>query len=437
MADVEDLGSEMREELSKVSSCSGNCATCSSRCKKYFQPPKALGLPFQELARRIASKLTQFDDIILVLSGKGGVGKSTVAVQVAYYFSEVLGHTVNLLDCDVCGPSAATLTMSADADVNLFAGEAWEPVHQTMNLSIMSPNYLIGPKDTAIILPGTGKDDIISEMFYRTRFSLKGCEGRGDADAPEGTPLPSVLPTQEDCDGEDADDQAPTCGACSAGPAAPPPPVPPERYAPAYQEPKCNVLHRCAYCRGTDQRNILVIDLPPGTSDEQLTAAQYCLRAFYTVQEQREAEEHREGKADTELPPTKLGGGLSVSALVISTPQEVSLQDVRRVLRFCQILRLPVAGVLENMSGFVCPSCNTNTDIFWPSTGGCGPVCEKYNVPFLGKLPICLSLSRACEDGMPWAEYLDMEGGEGDKAAYSKFCAMCDAIIGHEGRKGH
>lgn len=102
----------------------------------------------------------------------------------------------------------------------------------------------------------------------------------------------------------------------------------------------------------------LIIDTPPGTSDEHISLVEY-LRA-----------------ANANLH----------GACIVTTPQNVSLQDVRKELSFCKKLSLPLLGVVENMSGFVCPHCTECTDIF--SSGGGERLATEYSVPFLGRVPI-------------------------------------------------
>ena len=96
-----------------------------------------------------------------------------------------------------------------------------------------------------------------------------------------------------------------------------------------------------------DELDYLVVDTPPGTSDEHLSVVQYL----------------REGGID--------------GAVLVTTPQEVSLQDVRKELDFCRKVGVHVLGIVENMAGFVCPSCNGRSDVFFPSTGGAAALAEE------------------------------------------------------------
>lgn len=111
---------------------------------------------------------------------------------------------------------------------------------------------------------------------------------------------------------------------------------------------------------GDEGLDYLVVDTPPGTSDEHLSVVQYL----------------KEGGID--------------GAVLVTTPQEVSLQDVRKELDFCRKVGVKVLGVVENMSGFVCPSCNGKSDVFFPSTGGAKALAEE------GTSFLSLSLSVFC-----------------------------------------
>jgi len=115
--------------------------------------------------------------------------------------------------------------------------------------------------------------------------------------------------------------------------------------------------------------DFLVVDTPPGTSDEHLSIVKYL----------------QESKPD--------------GAVIITTPQEVSLLDVRKEINFCRKVGVPILGVVENMSGFVCPKCNTETQIFFPSTGGAEAMCKEMNIELLGKIPLDPMLARSCDEG--------------------------------------
>uniref|UniRef100_A0A8C1JW92 NUBP iron-sulfur cluster assembly factor 1, cytosolic n=1 Tax=Cyprinus carpio TaxID=7962 RepID=A0A8C1JW92_CYPCA len=113
----------------------------------------------------------------------------------------------------------------------------------------------------------------------------------------------------------------------------------------------------------------LIVDTPPGTSDEHLSIVQY------------------------------LSGAGIDGAVIITTPQEVSLQDVRKEIRFCKKVKIPIIGVIENMSGFVCPKCKNTSQIFPPTTGGAQRMCEELNLPLLGSVPLDPRIGRSCDEG--------------------------------------
>ncbi|KAK4538804.1 hypothetical protein CDCA_CDCA20G4829 [Cyanidium caldarium] len=113
----------------------------------------------------------------------------------------------------------------------------------------------------------------------------------------------------------------------------------------------------------------LIVDCPPGTSDEHITVAQY------------------------------LGGLPNVSVLLVTTPQEMALLDVRKQVNFCHKAHLRVLGVVENMSVFVCPCCGHREQVFAPTTGGAQAMSAQLHVPLLGAIPLDPALMRACESG--------------------------------------
>jgi ATP-binding protein involved in chromosome partitioning len=139
----------------------------------------------------------------------------------------------------------------------------------------------------------------------------------------------------------------------------------------------------------------LVIDSPPGTGDEPLSIIQLL--------------ENADG------------------AVVVTTPQEVALADVRKSITFCRRLNLPVLGVLENMSGFVCPKCGERTDIF--KSGGGENMALMMNVPFLGRIPIDPQIVEACDSGQP---YVDKYRQSQAARAFSKAVAL---LVGSNGEK--
>ncbi|TKC41767.1 hypothetical protein EI555_000428 [Monodon monoceros] len=213
----------------------------------------------------IKEKMKTVKHKILVLSGKGGVGKSTFSAHLAHGLAEDENTQVALLDIDICGPSIPKI-------MGLEGEQFLED-----NLGVMSVGFLLSSPDDAVIWRGPKKNGMIKQFL-------------------------------RDVDWGEVD--------------------------------------------------YLIVDTPPGTSDEHLSAVQYLAAA------------HIDG------------------AVIITTPQEVSLQDVRKEISFCHKVKLPVIGVVENMSGFICPKCQKETQIFPPTTGGAEVMCHDLKVPLLGKVPL-------------------------------------------------
>lgn len=115
----------------------------------------------------------------------------------------------------------------------------------------------------------------------------------------------------------------------------------------------------------------LIVDCPPGTSDEHITVAHY------------------------------LQGIESVSAVIATTPQEMALLDVRKQVNFCRKAGIRILGVVENMAGFVCSHCGHCEEVYAPTTGGASKMCQDMNIPLLGSIPLDPALMRACELGEP------------------------------------
>jgi Mrp family chromosome partitioning ATPase len=236
---------------------------------------------------QIRRRMAQIRCKILVLSGKGGVGKSTVAVNLALSLS-LAGKRTGLLDIDIHGPSVPKI-LNLEGTMVGGMPDAILPVELGEHLKVMSIGFLLSSATDAVIWRGPRKYHMIKQF-------LKDVEW-GELD-------------------------------------------------------------------------FLIIDSPPGTGDEPLAIIQLL------------------EKAD--------------GAIVVTTPQEVALSDVRRGITFCRSLSLPVLGVLENMSGFVCPTCGQRTDIF--KSGGGESMATEMNVPFLGRIPIDPQIVDACDSGQPYLE---------------------------------
>jgi len=235
----------------------------------------------------IRQRMAQIKHKILVLSGKGGVGKSTVAVNFALSLS-LAGKRTGLLDIDIHGPSVPKI-LNLEGKTVQSAADAILPIEVGANLKVMSIGFLLASQDDAVIWRGPMKYQMIKQF-------LKDVEW-GELD-------------------------------------------------------------------------YLIIDSPPGTGDEPLSIIQLL--------------ENADG------------------AIVVTTPQEVALSDVRKGITFCRSLNVPVLGVLENMSGFVCPACGQRTDIF--KSGGGENMALDMNVPFLGRIPIDPQIVEACDSGQPYVD---------------------------------
>ncbi|ELU15310.1 hypothetical protein CAPTEDRAFT_152695 [Capitella teleta] len=266
-------------EAGKADSCQGcpNQEICASA------QPKAVDPALEEIRQRLLCVKHK----IVVLSGKGGVGKSTFTAHLAHGIASDEAKQVAILDVDICGPSIPRI-MGLEGEQVHQSGSGWSPVYVEDNLGVMSVGFLLNSPDDAVIWRGPKKNGIIKQFL-------------------------------RDVDWGDLD--------------------------------------------------YLVVDTPPGTSDEHLSVVQYLKAA-----------------------------GVD-GALIITTPQEVSLLDVRKEINFCKKVKLPILGVVENMSGFVCPKCQHETQIFPPTTGGAEQMCKDMNVPFLGRIPLDPRIGQSCDVG--------------------------------------
>ncbi|MCP4666787.1 MAG: Mrp/NBP35 family ATP-binding protein [Deltaproteobacteria bacterium] len=220
----------------------------------------------------IKERLKHIKNKILVMSGKGGVGKSSVAAYLSVFLAKK-GFTVGLMDVDLHGPSIPRLLgLKEGIQLSTQAGKAM-PVNFLPNLKVISIESLMGEnKDAATIWRGPLKIGVIRQFI-------------------------------SDIEWPDLD--------------------------------------------------YLIIDSPPGTGDEPLTVAQ-------TVPDAR--------------------------ALIVTTPQEISLADVRKSINFCRQVNMTILGLVENMSGLTCPHCGKNIDLF--KTNGGQLVAKKENLRLMASLPI-------------------------------------------------
>jgi Mrp family chromosome partitioning ATPase/predicted Fe-Mo cluster-binding NifX family protein len=263
------------------------CESCDdSQCSGHDKRP---GEREEEFLNRQAllSRMCQIEHKIMVLSGKGGVGKSTVAVNLATALT-MAGKRVGLLDVDIHGPSVPKLLRIEGRPISA-SSHTLDPIttgHGPGTLSVMSIAFLLPHRDDAVIWRGPRKYGVIRQF-------LKDVEW-GNLD-------------------------------------------------------------------------YLLIDSPPGTGDEPLAVAELI--------------ENADG------------------AVVVTTPQEVAVQDVRRCVVFCRQLNLPVLGVVENMSGFTCPKCGELVEIFGADGGRA--MAEEMGVPYLGAIPIEPDVVLSGDSGTP------------------------------------
>ena len=265
-------------------SCGGNCDSCAvSSCDASEPRP---GEKAEDFANRqlLTKRMLGIKHKIVVLSGKGGVGKSTIAVNLAISLS-LTGKKVGLLDVDIHGPSIPTM-LNLEGSRAGSSGSSILPVEMG-GLKVMSLGFLLENKDSAIIWRGPMKMGVIEQLLRDVEW--------GELD-------------------------------------------------------------------------YLIIDSPPGTGDEPLSVVQLI------------------GKMD--------------GAVMVTTPQDVSAADVRKSLDFCRQLNLPVLGIVENMSGFICPDCGRETAIFQGNNGE--TMALAAGVPFLGKIPIDPSVGASCDSGSPF-----------------------------------
>lgn len=268
----------------------------------------------------IAERMATVRHKILVLSGKGGVGKSTFSAQLSYALA-AKDYQVGLLDIDICGPSIPKMLGLEGQEIR-HSNLGWSPVYVDSNLGVMSVGFLIENPDEALIWRGPRKNGMIKNFLKEVYW---------------------------------------------------------------------------------EELDFLVVDAPPGTSDEHISIAQY-------------------------LQATGMDG-----AIIVTTPQQVSLIDVRKEVTFCRKVGIQVLGVVENMSGLSQPLADFRfkkateageqqdvtewvleslrekapellslvacSEVFDNSGGGAAKMCDEMQVPFLGKVPLDPQLCKAADEG--------------------------------------
>ncbi len=240
-----------------------------------------------EGSQKLQKRLNQIKHKLLVMSGKGGVGKSTVAVNLAVSLS-LQNKRIGLLDLDIHGPSIPV--MLGVENVKARTGDNGMLPVEVEGIKIMSLGFLLQKPDDAIIWRGPLKMKVISQFLEEVEW--------GELD-------------------------------------------------------------------------YLIIDSPPGTGDEPLSICQLI--------------KHLDG------------------AIVVTTPQKVAEIDVRKSISFCNILQIPVIGIIENNSGYLCPGCGRLTKILGSGAGM--RISEEMNVPYLGAIPIDPAIAEAGDAGKPYIKY--------------------------------
>ncbi len=257
--------------------CNQQCEGCPSAATCDSAKGKSTGLP----------KKADIDvrHVILVLSGKGGVGKSTVSVNLAFSLASH-GYKTGLMDLDIHGPNVPKM-LGIEGHRLTTLGNMIEPVRVTGNLAVVSMGFLLPDISTPVIWRGPMKMSAISQFLSEVDWG----------------PL-----------------------------------------------------------------DFLVVDLPPGTGDEALSIIQ--------------------------LAPNVRG------AVIVTTPQDVATMDALKAAKFVEKLEIPVIGIVENMSGLVCPHCHEEIDLF--GSGGGKKIAEQLGVPFLGSIPLDPDMRKAGDEGRPF-----------------------------------
>ncbi|SMC24108.1 Chromosome partitioning ATPase, Mrp family, contains Fe-S cluster [Desulfacinum hydrothermale DSM 13146] len=284
-----------------MSSCEGkSCSTCERRSKGTKD----------EL---LECKLSRIKHKIIVMSGKGGVGKSSVAVYIALALAQK-GHRVGLMDIDLHGPSIPKM-LGLHGLLRISKDQEILPHEYSPNFKVVSIESMLEDTDSAIIWRGPIKHGVIQQFI-------------------------------SDCTWNDLD--------------------------------------------------FLVVDCPPGTGDEALSIARI-------------------------MPDAK--------AVIVTTPQEVALADVRKSINFCKKVQLDIAGLVENMSGLYCPHCNEFIPIF--RTGGGSKTAERMKIDFLGSLPFDPAVVVGGDQGRPI-----LEDAASDSPFRKAVETLADAVVARFERNG-
>ena len=238
-----------------------------------------------ESETKLKDSLSRIKHVVIVMSGKGGVGKSTISSNLAQVLS-MKGYRTGLMDIDITGPNIPKMFKIEDAKLYVSENNKLIPIAVSDSLSIMSMAFLLPERDMAVMWRGPMKATAIRQFI-------------------------------EDVDWGDLD--------------------------------------------------YLIVDMPPGTGDEAISIVQLI------------------PKAD--------------GAVIVTTPQDVAVLDSRKSITFAAQTKIPIIGVVENMSGFICPHCNKLTEIF--GSGGGEKAAKELDLQFLGRIPIEPGVAVSGDSGMP------------------------------------
>lgn len=269
---------------------SNSCSSCSeSSCSYTKQNSNETADQFEQ-RQKIGNTLCNIKHVYFVLSGKGGVGKSTVSTNIACSLANA-GLQTGLLDIDFHGPSIPTMLGLAhltNSQISNHMGKLVPP-EVYPGFKVMSLGFLLESPEQPVIWRGPMKTGAINQLIGDVEW--------GNLD-------------------------------------------------------------------------VLIVDCPPGTGDEPLSIVQAI------------------PKAD--------------GAIIVTTPQQVAIADVRRSVSFCEKLNVPVAGIVENMSGFVCPDCGKEVDLF--KRGGGEKLAKETGLKFLGKIPITPAIVDSTDEGKSYVD---------------------------------
>ena len=254
----------------------------------------------------LRERLCRIKHRIMVMSGKGGVGKSTVTANLAWALAQ-RGYQVGLLDADIHGPNIP-LMLGVEGRRLAMSPQGIEPLEVRPGLKVISMSFLLQDSDTPVIWRGPLKMSALRQFLSEVNW--------GDLD-------------------------------------------------------------------------FLLVDLPPGTGDEPLSIAQLI----------REMD----------------------GSIVVTTPQEVALLDSRKSVNFSKKLNVPVLGIIENMSGLVCPHCGNVIHLF--KTGGGEKAARELGVPFLGRIPLDPQVVELGDRGKPLVEAAP------DSLAARAFQSIVDEVL--------